>query len=293
MQTITEINNLSSEEFFGHYVKNSIPVRMNRLLADTKAVKEWNVNYFKNLDLSQEVRLKDGDVAAGRTKHIDFMEYLDSVLAYEENLASGVKGVMPSYLHDYPMFQMIPELYKDVDTFPAQYFPSMYTQGWQDYAQFFMGCTGSSTPLHFDTLCTHNLFFQIHGSKKFTLIPGEQSKYCYMRNWRWSSVDAETPDYGEFPLFRKVDKVDVILNPGDVLFIPSGMLHQVKNLSYSISFNIDWHTKATAVKGLASILQGAPWSNFKYNLVLSMGLFANLPKRMMMPFYRSYLSYIS
>jgi hypothetical protein len=156
-----------------------------------------------------------------------------------------------------------------------------------------MGGNHSLTPLHFDTLYTHNLFFQIVGRKKFLLIPGKQKKFCYIYNWRWSPVDPVSPDYAAYPLFEKAACMEVILEPGDVLYIPPGMLHQVHGLSFSISFNIDWHTGRSVTQGLFSFLRGAPGTNIYYNFLIALGLFFRIPSKYILPYYKSYLNYIS
>ena len=161
------------------------------------------------------------------------------------------------------------------------------------YAQFFMSATGSRTPLHFDTLCTHNLFFQIHGRKRFILIPPSQRRYCYMQGWRWSAVDASAPDERRHPLFRQATPSVVELEPGDMLFMPSETLHEVVTLTPSISFNIDWHTPRSVLRGLLSGLRGAPRENVFYNLLVTLGVCFRVPSAWLFPFYRSYLSYLS
>jgi hypothetical protein len=156
-----------------------------------------------------------------------------------------------------------------------------------------MGPTGSLTPLHFDTLCTHNLFFQVVGKKKFILIPSSFRDNCYVYNWRWAKVNPQKIDDDTFPLFNDVEIIEVIVGPGDLLYIPPGMLHQVHGLSRSVSFNIDWHTKKSARHGVLSFFKGAPAKNAFYNSLIFSGLSLNIPSKYIFPFYKSYLNYVS
>jgi hypothetical protein len=85
----------------------------------------------------------------------------------------------------------------------------------------------------------------------------------------------------------------VVLEPGDVLYMPPGTLHHVRNLSVCSSFNLDWHTAASAGRGVLSVLRGAPAKNGYYNLVSLAGLGLGVPSAYLYPLYRSYLTYVS
>jgi hypothetical protein len=186
-----------------------------------------------------------------------------------------------------------PELIPDIQPFPLHLFPKWYWPRWHDYIQFFMGSTGSLTPLHFDTLLTNNLFFQVVGRKTFILIPDVQKQYCYIEGWRWAKFDPSRPDFDKYPLAAATTPVEVVLEPGDTLYIPPGTLHQVHGLSFSISFNIDWHTARSACTGMMTVLRGAPMKNGYYNLLSFVGLGLKVPARCVFPYYKSYLNYVS
>ena len=54
-----------------------------------------------------------------------------------------------------------------------------------------------------------------------------------------SLVDIKEPNYKNFPLFRYCDskRLEIILQPGDMLFLPIGWGHEVETISDSISIN--------------------------------------------------------
>lgn len=43
----------------------------------------------------------------------------------------------------------------------------------------------------------------------------------------YSPIDASSPDYDRFPLFREAEAIEFDQYAGDMLFIPSGWFHQV------------------------------------------------------------------
>lgn len=52
-----------------------------------------------------------------------------------------------------------------------------------------------------------------------------------------SRVDVEAPDLEKFPEFAKATPMDVILGPGDFIYIPSRTWHYVRSLTVSCSLN--------------------------------------------------------
>ncbi len=286
------VNKISREEFYREYVNQNKPVII-RGMTDEWRARDWNADYFRENDGGLKLAVKTGDVAQGQRQAMRMADYVTQLEAYEDSLKYGGDAKKPPYLHDVPIFNLLPNLVEDIKPFPIELFPSFYHENWQNYIQFFMGSTGSLTPLHFDTLCTHNLFFQVVGRKKFLLIPWAQKERCYRRGWRWARFDPNERDYEKYPEAEGVDIIEANLEPGDILYIPAGMLHQVHGLSYSISFNIDWHTSESARKGVMTMFHGAPLQNVYYNFLVFLGLGLKVPSKYIFPYYKSYLNYVS
>ena len=286
------IDKISRKEFYNEFVKPGKPVVLQGFMDNWDAL-NWGADYFKANEGEMKLAIKKGNVAEGKREIMPLSEYVFKLERYEEELKKGKSPANPGYLHDVPFFHLYPKFTPDIEPFPVDLFPKWYSENWHNYIQFFMGATGSLTPLHFDTLCTNNLFFQVVGKKKFILIPEAQKDQCYMKGWRWADFDPSDPDFEKFPLAQEVTPVTVEIGPGDILFIPSGVLHQVHGLSYSISFNIDWHTPESARKGLASFFKGAPRKNIYYNFLLWLGVAMKVPAKHIFPYYKTYLNYVS
>ena len=79
----------------------------------------------------------------------------------------------------------------------------------------------------------------------------------------------------------------------DMLDIPPGMLHHVRSLDCALSFNVDWHTKDSALAGLIAARRGMPAKNVYFNAVIALGLWSGVPAKALLPYYRSYLDYVS
>jgi ribosomal protein L16 Arg81 hydroxylase len=52
-----------------------------------------------------------------------------------------------------------------------------------------------------------------------------------------SRVDVESPDLEKYPEFAKATPMDVVLGPGDFIYIPSRTWHYVRSLTASCSLN--------------------------------------------------------
>ncbi|XP_050500193.1 HSPB1-associated protein 1 [Diabrotica virgifera virgifera] len=108
-----------------------------------------------------------------------------------------------------------------------------------------IGSKGAHTSCHMDCY-GFNLVYQIYGSKIWLLFPPEEnlkpSRIPYEESSIYSKLNFFSPNVNDFiGLSNKCRKV--ILNPGDMLFVPHKWWHYVENLETSISINV-WLPKA-------------------------------------------------
>ena len=97
------------------------------------------------------------------------------------------------------------------------------------------GAAGTVTPLHHDTV--NVLFCQIHGRKRVLLIAPDETPWLYNDVAVYSDVTMEAPDLRRHPLFRYVAPLEVVVGPGEILFVPVGWWHHVRALDTSISIS--------------------------------------------------------
>lgn len=105
--------------------------------------------------------------------------------------------------------------------------------------RYWLGPVGTMTPLHCDF--DDNLFAQIWGSKRIFLVPPHHDAFLYVNEANpvlfGSPFDPEQPDYAAYPLARHARPVELIVQPGDLLYVPAGWFHQVRALAFSLSSN--------------------------------------------------------
>ena len=126
-------------------------------------------------------------------------------------------------------------------------------------ARLWVSPQGAVSPLHYD--CHDSFLIQLRGTKRMLLWPAEQLQRIYpYRNWhilrRRGRVDPANPNLRKFPKFAAAEAVEVVLNPGDVLFFPGYWAHYTESCTFSVSM--------TCRFGLAEELQKKRswWSMF-------------------------------
>ena len=105
--------------------------------------------------------------------------------------------------------------------------------------RFWIGPAGTVTPLHSDF--DDNIFAQVWGTKRIFLAPPHHDEFLYTREANpvlfGSPFDPESPDFERYPLARQATLIEVIVQPGDMLYVPAGWYHQVRALTFSLSSN--------------------------------------------------------
>lgn len=270
------------------------PVLLRGGCAAWSARQRWSPQYFDQVAGSLTVPVKtlnNGEIKVSSWRLAEYVRFIMEQPPRADEVSSKA-GPIP-YCHDVPLLGLVETLAADCQPFPAKFLSPWYRQHWWRYSQFFMGPAGTITPLHFDSLLSHNLFFQIYGTKRFTIIPPNQADLCGRRGWRWFDVDPEQPDYELFPQYRQATPVVITVSAGDMLYMPPGTLHHVRSLSASISFNIDWHTERSVLDALAQPPNEIPTEVKLYNAVTALAVVAKITEDITFPLYRPYLSYVS
>ena len=123
-----------------------------------------------------------------------------------------------------------------------------------------MGCKGAKMHLHYDKILRH-LIYQIHGRIKVILISPSYTKYLYKSNHFkngsvLSKVNFWNPDLKRYPLFNKAQYIEILLYPGQILYIPSYWWYAIENLDNSISISIKSENIFSTVEKIPDLLKG-------------------------------------
>jgi hypothetical protein len=235
--------NLGLEEFKKHYRRKGIPVVMEGAAQDWDCVKNWSLEYFKNLH--------GKDVIALTNYQLKDMYETTTLGEVIDNIRSGGS----KYYRFYPLLYRHPEHIKDFDYKWLLERKNPLT--WFDSWQVFIGGKDTVTSIHSENQC--NLFVQAFGEKKWILYPNYYTMVLNpnpIRNvYRNPALKSEKgpfnpfePDYDAYPEYQYIDSYETVLKPGDVLFNPCFSWHTVKNLSDSIGIGYRWVSPLYAFK---------------------------------------------
>jgi hypothetical protein len=296
--TIDRVDRLSAADFNRHYLGRQA-VLFTEQTGAWRGLTKWTHAYLKGIKCSRPVKIRpprESHLAATRvTQYVEMNEYVHMMETHEEGVKNGSisRSAFPPYLHDTPLIKYAPELVRDFPNFPSDYLPEWYRDNWPELALFFIGPAKGLTPLHFDSCGTHNLFFQLTGTKRFIIVPAGSGSCCYRMNWHWSPIDAENPDYRKYPRYSEADAVECVIGPGEILYMPPRTWHQVRIIEPSISFNIDWHTPTSALRGVAAVFKGMPVRNaILYNVPQAVGLATGVKSQWMSRMMQAHLDYV-
>ncbi|MBC7778290.1 MAG: cupin-like domain-containing protein [Phycisphaerae bacterium] len=270
LQPIERRSGLTRESFAQAYLEPLKPVVFTDLTAHWPAIKKWTIEYFKEKYGDMRVPVVSNNFSRpGRgylaaDMHITFREYL-------EILESGPSDLR---IFAWNIFWKAPELREDFKVHDIM-------DGFVDEVPFFFfGCEGSRVSLHYDVDMSHVFLTQLHGRKRVILFPPDQSRHLYRLPFTVAShVNVLKPDYEKYPALLQVKGQEVILMPGETLFIPRGTWHYIEYTDggYSISLRA-FNSMVSRMQGLASITKnyavdrlmnrfmGKRWYNLKIRL---------------------------
>ena len=243
------VSELSGVEFFERYYTKNRPVLLKAAVTASEAVRRWSPVYFRERFGTVPV-----EITASRNRDDDyelhFRQTLRTVTLAEfvdrlstESETNDFYLVARNYFFDNPALRGLRD-----DLAPPPEIIDV-TDGSPGTAKLWFGPKGTVTPLHFDE---HSILFtQVHGRKQFKLIPSFDHPYMYARNTFYSGVDASNVDLSRFPLFQNVSMAEVVVEPGDALFLPVGWWHWARSLDVSISVTFSSfrvHDRNTALR---------------------------------------------
>lgn len=232
--TVERRSNVSRAAFLERYYSPNRPVILQGLMTRWSAMTEWSPEYLKEVLGTEEVEImaaRDADANYEINSHqhrrtILFGQYVDMV--------HGGGETNDFYLVANNGFLQRPkarQLLNDIEMFP-EYLEAANADG---KVFFWYGPAGTVTPLHHDT---SNIFMaQVRGRKRVKLISPNDLEFVYNDVGVYSKVDCEHADLARWPQFRNATIIDVVLAPGEVLFLPVGWWHHARALDVSITIS--------------------------------------------------------
>lgn len=232
---VPRVKELTREEFLRCYYSANRPVVITDVMKRWSAPTRWTPEYLKSKCGHVIVEVMTGrDVDPAYEINMEqhknkmlFGDFVDRVFSGECTNDCYMTG--NNHFLENPEVQC---LLDDIEVCSQYLEPEV-----PGFSFFWFGPGGTVTKPHHDEL--NILMAQVLGQKKITLVSPSESHLVYNNLGVYSDVDWDVPDYDSYPLFKKVHRIEVTLNPGEMLFIPVGWWHYVKGVkpSLTISFS--------------------------------------------------------
>lgn len=236
---IDRVRDISPAEFSHRYFKKGVPLVFEGAATQWPCMKKWTLEFFQQQHGAETIMV----LPSARTMNgfEGTREDEETELKSFGELIENMKGDDARYIRFSTIIEDRPELLADLE-FPwisERFGPASI--GHRAYT--FIGPKDSRTRLHADF--PPNLFVQIQGKKHWILYPPksraiidpllERSALSYTTN-----LQVRPPLEPEDSISHHMDCYETELQPGDILFNPPYMWHDVLNITDSIGASVRW-----------------------------------------------------
>ena len=238
LSKVDVVESIAPEEFRRNYYIPNKPLVIRDLAKGWKAYSKWDWDYFKQLVGNQKVGIYNNVKSDAYTPintaddYTTFGQYIDMVKS----------GPAEWRIFLFNIFDHAPELTNDFS------WPEHLMKGFvKKYPMLFVGGQGSITHMHFDIDLSHILHTQFSGRKRVLLFPFEEQKKLYRKPWEvlslvdfshYADVNRSKVDYAAFPALNLAKGMDVVLEPGDTLFMPAGYWHHMEYIDSGFAMSL-------------------------------------------------------
>ncbi|CAN0394494.1 bifunctional peptidase and arginyl-hydroxylase JMJD5 isoform X2 [Lampetra fluviatilis] len=221
------------------------PVLLQDTVSHWPALTKWSLGYLVRMAGCRTVPVELGS----RYTDAHWTQTLMTLQEFvEKYIINAESQPTVGYLAQHELFDQIPDLRNDIVI--PDYCCVSEREGGDDEEEgseevvinAWFGPGGTESPLHHDP--QHNILVQVFGQKYVRLYSPEHTDKLYphpshlLNNT--SQVDVLRPDTCQFPRFTEAPFQEVVLSPGDALFIPRKHWHYVNSLSHSFSVSFWW-----------------------------------------------------
>jgi len=215
---VDKVSIIDRKDFADSYFTPLRPLVIQDLARSWPALDKWTPDFFIEEHGDAPVKVYDGGfIVPGKSymkkaKILPLRKYINTVITSSQDLRMFLYNIKSG----------LPDLMDDI------VFPSLVDGLSRRFVFMFFGCKGSVTQMHFDIDMSHVFHTAIFGRKTITLFPFEQGKNLHRYPFTCRSyVDIHQPDYEKYPRLRDAQGYQVVLEPGETLYIPSGYWHHI------------------------------------------------------------------
>lgn len=244
------------------------PLVFRKAASQWPAAQKWSKEFFRENYGDTPVTIIDNPGLVDKTVSNKFIK------TTFEGYFKEAENDRSKYLRFSRVLDNNPALLKDLDMDWLRKFKSNLSVGDQTF--LFIGEGDTKTPMH--CALSHTIFIQIKGKKRWVITAPEErfffdpvaGRFLYY----YTNADINNPSDPNYPLVPYTKKYDIVLDEGDVLWLPSYFWHHVENITPTIGVafkyqNLGESWKITKVQMILNFLATKPtivWS-WLYNKI--------------------------
>lgn len=272
-----DISSLTPQIFWQQYQKPGIPVVITGLLKEC----DWNLDYLCKKLGTQKFPLRCYGHQRYRQEKRKWTSIGSGVEAQIMAFTEYAELLRNRKAHKNDIYLAKCSI-KNTPLANTSSFKNIETLGLKPFSDFniWVGPGGHVESLHYDAV--DGTLMQLHGAKKLVLFPPSQMHNLYpfplyihlcqglkVRSW-FSQVYPEQPDLNLFPKFKEAlqHKYEVILQQGEVIYIPAGWWHEVTALGNEMVCSVNRFWRVSPISRSAF-----SWYKWRNNL----GIMCALP----------------
>ncbi len=265
---IDRIDVSDKELFLKEYFGKQKPVIIEGIIKNAPDAQKWSLEYLKTRLGQTEVMVFDNSIKkatayTGGDYKMKFSEFVEQI---KKDEPCNIR------LFLFNAFKHCSDLKKE---FPC---PDIF-KGLLDKVGFmFFGGKNTEVRMHFDIDMSNVLHTNFEGKKRVVLISQEYNDLLYKTPLNtYSIADFNNIDETKFPGLKYVKGYDIILNPGESVFMPGGYWHYMvyqegsfavayRKLAYGIKntlIGINYLTLKLWLDKLMNFTLGKQWVHFK------------------------------
>lgn len=237
LRPVDSVEDIAPEDFKRNYYEKNKPLIITGLAKKWPAYTKWNWEYFKQIVGDKKVGLYNNVKSDAYTP----INTADDYKTFGEYVDMIQQGPAAWRIFLFNIFDHAPQLISDF-TWPEHLMKGFVKK----YPMLFTGGESSITHMHFDIDLSHIMHTQFAGRKRVLLFDYHQKNKLYRKPFEvLSLVDfshysegGETPDYHRFPALKYAEGYDLVLNPGDTLFMPAGYWHHMEYLDSGFAMSL-------------------------------------------------------
>lgn len=231
---------IAPSTFRSQFLKTGKPVLIKGGAKHWKAFEEWGFDFFKHNYGTHPVYL---------TNHKDLGDYTNagSEISNLGEIIDGLAFESKKYARFNPLLDEHPELLESLD---RAWLNKVMGSKIKNHHVLFIGSKGTKTNIH--NAGNENIFVQLRGRKRW-LLWDQRATYIFNPQVnrapaKASPLNPKQPDLKAIPGYAHLPTYELILEEGDMLYIPSYLWHYVENLTPTIGIGIRWLAPLSTIK---------------------------------------------